>query len=513
MSSASAGRPARRPLAALRGLPPRLLAAVAAALVLVVVLLVVLLRGGGGEGPPPSDAAARLVPADALVFLHLSTDGSREGTAKALRMARTFDGYDGARASLVKRLSAPQCGVRLDAIKGKEAALALLDAGAGTAGSLVLVDTGTDQSKAPIRTCGTVQVVGIGTFLAIGQPQSLSRAQALAKGQGRSLAADPGFRRETGALPAGRVLDAWATAAGVRRLLAPQGGVIGAAGTLLDQPGLRGAALAVTAEDGGARVTIKSLLDGRRPASKPFTATLDRAVPSDAVAYLGLSGLSTTATRLLAASGAGGVTALAPLLQKARAQLSRQSRGRLDRDLLALFRREVAVAITPAVPAPTLSVIAHAPDPKATAQTLQRLQVPLARVLGAAGQPVPTWRAVDGAFQLKPASGIEIDYAIVGDELVLSTKLAGIQSARKPAGRLADTAAYRSAMGGAPGGAASTLVFLDFSQLLRLGEQTGLNDSRTYLAAKGDLQRVRAIAGRSSGDGRQSTAELFLTIP
>jgi Protein of unknown function (DUF3352) len=510
----SSASPPRRALAAVRGLPPKVAAAAAVVLVLLVVLLVVLLRGGGGEGPPPVDAAARLVPADALVYAHLSTDGSREGTAKALKMARAFPGFGDARASLVKRLSAPQCGVKLDVIKGKEAALALLDAGAGTAGSLVLVDTGTDQSKAPLRTCGTVQVLGIGTFLAVGQPQSLALAQQLGKGTGRSLAADPGYREATAGLPAGRVLDAWVTAPGVRRLLAPQGGLLGAAGTLLDQPGLRGSAMALTATDGGARVTVKSLLSGKAGSgSKPLAPTLDHDVPGDAVAYLGLSGLTTATTRLLSASGAGGVTALTPLLQRAQTELAKQSGGRLDRDLLSLFRREVAVAITPAVPAPTLSIIARTDDAEATAETLKRLQGPLARVLGTAGRPAPVWKAVDGAFQLKPAAGIEIDYAVFGDELVLSTKLAGIQAARKPAGRLSDTAAYKTAMGGTQGSAATSLVFLDFSQLLRLGEQTGLNDSKTYLAAKADLQRVRAIGARSSSDGRQSTAELFFTIP
>ncbi len=487
----------------------------AAALVVLVVLLVLLLRGGAGTSGPPADAAARLVPADALVYVHLSTDGDRKGTKDALRMARAFPGYGAAQKRLVGLLSAPQCGVRLDAVQGKEIALALVDAGGGSAGSLVLVDTGKDQSKTALRTCGTVQVVGIGTFLVIGQPQSLSLAQGLAQGRGRSLATDALYRQESTGLEAGRVLDGWVTAAGVRRLLAPQGGLLGAAGTLLDQPGLRGSAFAVTAVKGGARLTVRSLLDGRSSGRtfKAFTPSLGREVPGDAVAYLGLSGLSAATTRLLSASGVGSVGAFGPLLARARTELSKQSGGRLDGDLLSLFRQEVAVTITPAVPAPTLSLIARAKDPAATAGTLRRLQAPLARVLGTPGQPVPTWKAVGGAFQLNPAPGIELDYAVVGDKLVLSTKLAGIDAARKLQGRLTDSAAYKAALGEKPGKPVTSLVFLDFSQLLRLGEQTGLNDSQTYLAAKDDLQRVRAIGARSSSDGTQSTAELLITIP
>ena len=59
----------------------------------------------------------------------------------------------------------------------------------------------------------------------------------------------------------------------------------------------------------------------------------------------------------------------------------------------------------------------------------------------------------------------------------------------------------------------TSLGFLDFSQLLELGEQTGLNDSRAYQLARGDLHRVQAIGISShSGEG-ETTAEILLSIP
>ena len=66
----------------------------------------------------------------------------------------------------------------------------------------------------------------------------------VAGGHAASLGGSGVFRRATAAEPAGRVLDAYASLAGVRRLLAPQGGVIGAIGSLLFQPALQGVALA-----------------------------------------------------------------------------------------------------------------------------------------------------------------------------------------------------------------------------------------------------------------------------
>ena len=59
----------------------------------------------------------------------------------------------------------------------------------------------------------------------------------------------------------------------------------------------------------------------------------------------------------------------------------------------------------------------------------------------------------------------------------------------------------------------TSLLFLDFTELLRLGEQTGLGDSRAYQAVRDDLRKVRAVGAWSSGDGDESTAEINLSIP
>jgi hypothetical protein len=59
----------------------------------------------------------------------------------------------------------------------------------------------------------------------------------------------------------------------------------------------------------------------------------------------------------------------------------------------------------------------------------------------------------------------------------------------------------------------SSVLFLDFTELLRLGEQTGLGDSRAYQSVRDDLQKVRAVGAWSSGAGDESTAEINLSIP
>src|SRR3712207_9343151 len=63
-----------------------------------------LARRAGGPARPAADAQ-RLVPANALVFLPLSTDGEREPVAEAARLARRFGIYERQRDTFLRRLA------------------------------------------------------------------------------------------------------------------------------------------------------------------------------------------------------------------------------------------------------------------------------------------------------------------------------------------------------------------------------------------------------------------------
>lgn len=484
----------------------------------VVVVLVLLLAGGGdsGGGERPADAAARLVPADALVYLHLSTDRERPGTERAEALARRFPGYERLRRDLVRRLTAPSCGVRAADLRGDEAALALIDTGAtATAGSLVLLDTGEeDAAGARDRSCGALQTTRIGRFVVVGQPQTVQVAKTLARGDGRSLAAAARYRAATEDLPGDRVLDGWVSRDGVRRLLQPQSGLLGAAGTLLDQPALQGAALALTAGEDDARLTVRSALDprARRTATfRPFTPRRQEDAPAGALAYLGVSGLTTGLQRALDVAG-GGFTGLGPLLQRARRQLRREAGAGLERDLLALFRGEVGLTLTPGIPAPTLTVTVATRDAAASRRALRRLEAPLARILAPATGAPSRWARADGIASLRLAAGIELHYAVDDGRVIVATRRDGVEDARDADGRLTGSAPWRSVLPVRPDPLTS-LVFLDLSQLLRLAEQTGLNDSRAYRDVRDDLAKVRAVGGRTTAAADETTAEITFSIP
>lgn len=441
-----------------------------------------LVLGGGGSdahGGPPADAAARLVPADALVYVHLSTDRDREATRRAADLASRFPSWPRLRDSLTQQLAAPGCRVDDRMLRdADEVALALFDVSGGTtANSLVLVDTGTEHAKADEHRCGALRAAYVGRFLAIGQAESLEVAQELQRGDGDALADAAGPKRQLARLPEDRVADGWVTSDGLRRLLAPQGGVLGVAGVLLDQPALRGLAFGVTAEgEDRAKLTVASQLDpkvAKRGTSgfKPFEPTLADDVPAGAMAYLGVSNIAPSLQRLANAAGTS-------------AQEVESIVKGLDPALLRVFRGEAAIILTPKTPAPIMTLLARTDDEAATRRALAKLPADLRRQL--------TSDVFDG-------------------KVAVSTSEEGIRAVRDDAPGLTESDQWSKAVGNHPD-RVSSLLFLDFSRLLALGEQTGLDDSSSYRSAKGDLTKVQAIGAHTSGNPTESTAEITLLI-
>jgi len=542
-----AGRPGLQHLAGTAGLLARRnrAATAAVALALVVVLVILLSGGGSGESAPPSDAA-KLVPADALVLLDVSTKPSRPAVKRANSLIARFPSLPALRDTLLSRLSAVGPGVSykrdVEPWLGDEAALALLNSSTATAGSEIVLSV-KDRTKAEafltrtagpsgqityrgiqIASYGVVSTAFVGRFLVVGQEASLRTAIDLSKQPQRALARSDAYRQATAGAPADRVAALYASAAGVTRLLATQGGALGAGGALLNQPGLRAANIALTPRDNGIALRVHSVIDRKlAPAvsqTKPFEPKLGDAVPSGAMAYLDLKGLDRAAGRLLSAGLAGGGTGqqISALLARAKRDLAAKAGVDLKRDVLPLFRGEVAIWLKPAVPAPILTIISATSDETATRAAFAKLQAPVAKLLtpavnSAGQQPVFEERDLGGTkvFALRLGPGIEIDYAVFDGKLVISTSQDGIRAVKDRKDSITGTAAYKTTLGDRPGKITS-LVFLDFSQLLRLGERTGLSTSRSYQRLRSDLKRIKAVGAAASGGENDSTTELFLQI-
>lgn len=511
-----------------------LLALVVAAVVAFVAL------GGDGDDAPPASAAAALVPADALAYLHVSTDGDRAAVGRGLELLRRLGAEEGAGRQLSGLLSARD-GRPVDFARdvrpwlGDEAALAITRGRGTTAGSLLLLAVA-DEGKArdflgrnggrarsadhrgtAVSTYRSGAVTAfVDGFLAIGQRATVHAAIDLATDAGgaSALADADLFRRATADQPDERVLDGYASVDGVRRLLAPQSGLLGLAGAMLDQPGLRAAAIAVTAGSTTARVSARQILDpSGRTAAPRFTPTLTRSVPERALAYAGFTSVERALPLLLGVGGVGGVGGDTAGMIREAGRLLADSGVSFARDVLPLFGREVAVAIVDADGTPAVALLARTPDEGRTRTALRNLEPAIARLFAPRGGEPPAFGdgSVGGVAtrRLQAGAGAELHYAVRDGTLAVSTSEAALTAVVRPQGSIVDNPAYKAVIPDSQSELTS-IVFFDFSQLLSLFEPLGLTGASGLFA---DLQSVRAVGLTSLSGEAQTTAELTFEIP
>lgn len=440
----------------------------AAALALAVAALAAPAAGcGGGEDPRP-DAAARLVPSDALAYVHVDLDDDHlaEHAAKFPSLVRLVEGL----SSLA--------GPAVDEWRGDEAALALLDSGGPAADALVLVEVEDARAAAgAVRDEGGVRSALAGGFLAVGQERVVRRALAIAR-SGRG-----GLKRTVESS-----VDAWISDEGLRRVLAAQEGLLGAVAAALDDPRLRFVSLSAEAEADGVRLTVRRARRGAPPAAGFEPELVDR-VPADAAAYVG------TATAR-------------PLLE------------RLGVSDLAV--EELAVWVQAGLPAPILTAVARVRDEAAARDIVGRALGALAERLAAVEDPSAgriaqlEERGLPGGLtaSVVPLSpGVELAAAVADDHLLFATDPASLVRARAAAGRrLREADRFEAVVGDLPD-EAEAIAFADLAQLLTLGEQVGLTPARAAGAVTNELRRIRALGATAQREGSDTTAEIFFQIP
>jgi Protein of unknown function (DUF3352) len=513
-----------------------------AALVAAVLILVLVVLPGGGSAAPAT-GAVRLVPADALVYVHVSTDPDREETTHALDLVGRFPSVGSLERRAVTSLRRFNRGTGVDFERdirpwlGREAALALLNTTTAQTGSVFILDV-RDQSKAreflarlgePSATStyhgATIQRFGgqafafVSHYLAAGTLDGVEAAVDAHAQPATSLASSGDYAAATTGEPAGRVADAYVSAAGVDRLLAPQTGALGVVGTLLRRPGLRSAGLSLTAHGDTASLRIQQALE---PGSAPgvaglplpsFAPELPGDMPGPDVAFADAGGLSEVLPRLLRAASLG----------RTLAGVARRLDGvgiDLRRDIVnPLFSDEVAAALLPSASAvPTLLVLSRVDDEARAREALAQLQPGLTRLLGpavgtSALTPTFTQHQVGGvtAFQLRVSPTFELDYAVADHRVAISTSLDGIAAWREGHAPVDKQAAFAATLGDRPSEVTS-LTFLDLSQLLDLAEESGLRDDPQYVQVRDDLRRVRALGLQTASGETESTAEISLQI-
>jgi len=485
----------------------RRLAALIGVLLALVALGVGLLvgRSGGAAAAdgPPATATLKLVPARALVAVHVATDRGRDAAARAVQLTRRLPSWPRLQASILKRLDAPGCGIDMRRNPGHEAVFALLPGRGGVSSPLLVTDapaTGVGDAPQP---CGALVVRRIAGLIVIGEPTGVLAAEALHEGRGTSLAASPVYRRAAAGLPDGRVADAWVSPQGARRLLTPLGGALGTIGALLDTPGLRGVAAALVPGADQARVTVRRVT-GKPGSAPPFKATLQRFAPADTLAYVASGDLASALQRLLVLAGPTAGARLPRLL----------AQGGRPLTTLGDLGRESAVVIAPGETGPALTLLSRVSDPVRARRAMTALEPALATLVGAPAGTAFADATPGGrpARTLAGAASTPLTWAIDGNTLIVATSPSGVAAAREHGTRLTDTPGYRAVDGNVPNPIRS-LVFLDPKQLLQLSAQSGIGRGTALQGVRDDLDRIRAIGAYGAGTGDVSTVELSFSIP
>lgn len=417
-------------------------------------LFAALLLAGCGASPP-SSRIDRLVPADALVYVHVSTDPGRAQDRRLVAAARRLPAlapllraYDGIRPWLGKEAGffvTPQGEAVILSVRDPKAAAAALP-----------------------RLRGLGEVAPAAGFYVAGTPAAVERSVALARREARPLPAH--------AAPQDRVLDAY---------LAP------GAGVLMPEKLRRLAGRPVTASlrmvPGGVRLTATRRGGAGGPSFRP---RLLRALPVDTFAYAGARGLD----RL-------------PGLPDVIAPLARVADG------------EVALAISPGLTQPIVTLIAQVSDPARARETLASLQGKVAAALTGSGLetgqvPVFDERSVAGhdGYALRLSGGGELVYAVVGGRIVVSTSEDGVARALRDADGLDTAPAFGSALPEIPE-SVQALAFVASSQLLELADGSGLDAAAVYRMLRPNLARIRALGAVVRRQGTDTIAELTLLIP
>jgi hypothetical protein len=504
------------------------------------------------EAGAPADHAVRLVPAEVLAYVHLSVDRDSEQWRNATRLVKRLPALVSLRNRVLRGLT-PRGG-RIDLERevypwlDNEAALALLADRRGTARSLILLEV-SDRDLArsflsravgrvrkstyrgtPIRAYGNLATAFLGDFLAIGRPDNVRAAIDTLRSRVGSLAGSPSFARARAALPdRDRLLYAYATRNGIKRVLRTRPDILGRVVRLADDPDLVAATAALRAEEDRMRVDYAAALSRassrrahRRRERRRFVPRLLETIPGDAIAYLGMRGADRIFESIEETLGAAALQ-LPPSLSSLRAELSGEGGSRLRGALRPLLGKEAALFVSRSDSRPLVTLIVNDIDGGQGGRLLERLQPLLARLLErpAVGQ-VPTFRptrvaGLDAAtLTITPA--LELTYAVFGGRAVVSTSPAGIRAVKSARSRITENPLFEREIRDDDFrdddfDRVTAVLFLDLEQLLALGEQAGLGGSPSYRAFRAGLSQVSAVSAITSSTAAEKTAAIFIEVP
>lgn len=497
----------------------------------------------------PDERSFGLVPADALLYAHLSLDRDSEQFERA---ADAFEQLADLRTILAAELPAAlptpsrtPVDISQDVLPWAERDLAvtLLPGPGGASLQAFVVGVGDEQGAeeflakiAPASEPKRVQLgdeelsVYTGGFtaafagdaLVFGDEKAVRSTLNTDSGEAPALRGTAEERAVREELPEARFAEVYLSRSGVQRLLAGRAGTATQLETFVDYGATDGVAAAAVAGEDGIEVVMVSSLNPKLVKQSPsFFAGLPRFEPSMAseagsrsIGYVGLGEVGPTLAELLQSSGSG--SGLTGSLRGLSASLKAEAGVDPLKQLLPALGGEAALVAEPTDGVPFASLIVDGVDSDKVAQTLARLQKPLLQSIGTGGgAQVPRFeeQEIEGvpvrSVQVSPT--VNLSYAVFDEKLVISTDPAGIAQVRADGDRLADSEPYERATEELPD-RVSALVFINLDELFGQVIRTDLVEDPFFANLSVLFDNATSMGLAVNGEDEEIRSELFLAI-
>ena len=500
------------------------------------------------ECAPPDEAVA-LVPADALLYAHVTLD---EETAQFERAEDAFEQLADLRTILAAEIpsalptpSGAQIDIQRDILPWAERDL-----------SAALLD-GPKKTSIPVFIAGVGDREGADQFLVTiapsGEPKSQQQGDAALSvypggfaaayvEEGLVFGQEAGVRAalDAGAgtvpaiedspqnasrdeLPESRFAEIYLSREGVQRLLVGRTGAAAQLETFVDYGATSGLAAALVAREEGLEINLVSELDPKLAEESPsffsglpdFEPALADEAGGRAISYIGVGDLGPTLTELLNRGG-GGAQGLVASLQALAARLEQEAGVNPLRDLLPTLKGQAALVAEPTDGVPFASLIVEGVDEGPASEALAGLQKPVLGALAAGrGAQVPRFEESeeDGVTvrSVQVAPTVNLSYALFDGKLVVSTDPAGIAQVRADAARLADSGVYERSTDQLPD-QVSALVFLNLDELFGQVTRTDLVEDPFFANLSVLFENASSLGLAVNGEDDRIRSELFLTL-
>jgi hypothetical protein len=499
--------------------------------------------GGGGTSTGAGAAGvAAFVPAGTPVYFEFSTAADGAQWRQAIALAQRFPGYGKAISRLTGDLASegidfanevkPLLGsagavgvfdIRGFGSKDKVSALVALDLADGKDADVIkLIQSGKDPAKKVGEHDGVdlygdqdaVIVVLDGTALFSDDRENVTRAiDAHRGGEAQTMAGSAKLDQAFADLPDEVLAQGFVDIGALLKIAESEGGAdvakqIASSGIGADAS----LGVSVSAETDGVRVkAVGRSLGSAYGAGESFTPALLDHVPADALAYVGVKNLYSAGEKLIAQLGGQNPEVKKGLSQ---ASLALPLLGINLDDIKGLTSLEHAIVVTKGAPTPGVVAALEVAEPAKAKATLDQLRKTAPALLGASGQKIPPFTAVELAngvsgwqSPIDPRAGVV--YGVDGNLALIGTRPEAIKAVQAPASKLRDDAAFQAATRQMPSKVDSVL-WVNGEELLPSLEALGVLKDAPKEALP-NLRPLKNIAAWSTG-GDTPTFEAFLTI-